>query len=340
MGSAATRAKRTSAIRPGPEPVPAPRPARGHVVLLFLDGVGLGEPDPAINPLAAVATPVLDGLIGARADIFALARQAGDVVFRPVDATLGHEGLPQSATGQTAILTGLNGADIMDRHYGPWPGPTLVKVLQQGTLFHAGEAADGAALANTFPPGYFASLGQRRRRPNAPVVAARAAGLALRGLEEYQAGTAVAPDLDGSGLARLQDSVRAGLLPTGVAGTAATLARLADRYSFTFVDVWVTDHYGHARDVAGARRFLATLDALLDLLVHDAAGPVAAGATLVITSDHGNLEDLSVKGHTRNLVPLLAVGPGAAEFSGADSLLDLAPAVRRVMADAGSPVSG
>ncbi|HLU83653.1 MAG TPA: hypothetical protein VKZ43_09645 [Trueperaceae bacterium] len=293
----------------------------------------MGEPDPAINPLAAAALPVLTRLVGSQPDRLAPAYSSGAVVFRPVDATLGHEGLPQSATGQTTILTGLNGADIMNGHYGPWPGPTLTRSLQQGTLFHDAEARHGAALANTFPPRYFATQDRRRRhRPNAPVVAARAAGVRLRGVDDYQAGTAIAPDLVGAGLARLAEPALAGTVPAGVTGTAATLTRLAAEYSFTFVDVWVTDGFGHDRDMRRAVGFLETLDALLALLVDDPLGPVAAGATLLITSDHGNLEDLSVKGHTRNHVPLLAAGPGASEFAGATSLLDVAPGVRRVIA--------
>jgi len=303
--------------------------------------VGLGDPDPTINPLAAVELPVLTRLVGARPDRLAPPHAAGDVVFRPIDATLGHDGLPQSATGQTSILTGLNGADIMSGHYGPWPGPSLTKSLQSGTLFHDGEAAGGSALANTFTPRYFITEGRRRHRPNAPVVAARAAGVRLRGLDDYHGGTAIAPDLDGTGLARLGEPGPAGpAAPTGAAaagvtGTAATLTRLAAEYSFTFVDVWVTDGYGHDRNATDAARFLVTLDALLGLLVDDPGGPVAAGATLLVVSDHGNLEDLGVKGHTRNHVPLLAAGPGAVEFVGATSLLDVAPGVRRVMTGGG-----
>src|SRR5690606_26496011 len=113
-------------------------------------------------------------------------------------------------------------------HYGPWPGPTLTKALLHGTLFHDGAARKGSALANTYPPPYFASTGRRRRyRPNAPVVAARAAGVRLRGLDDYKSGAAVAPDLDGAGLARREAPALAGMAPAGVAGTAATLTRLA-----------------------------------------------------------------------------------------------------------------
>jgi phosphopentomutase len=35
------------------------------------------------------------------------------------------------------------------------------------------------------------------------------------------------------------------------------------------------------------------------------------GATVVVCSDHGNIEDSAFKGHTTNPVPLLVVGPGA-----------------------------
>src|SRR5690606_13800037 len=182
----------------------------GRVILLFLDGVGLGDADPAINPLAAARMPVLTRLIGATPVATAQSRSAVNVVYRPIDATLGHDGLPQSATGQATILTGLNGADIMNGHYGPWPGPTLIETLSRGTLFHDAASSGGAALANVYPPRYFATEGRRRFRPNAPVVAARAAGVRLRGLDDYVAGQAVAPDLVGTGLARMPEGGSSG----------------------------------------------------------------------------------------------------------------------------------
>ena len=52
-----------------------------------------------------------------------------------------------------------------------------------------------------------------------------------------------------------------------------------------------------------------------------------AGATLILTSDHGNIEDSTSRSHTRNPVPLLAVGPLAAEFSNLSSILDVTPRI-------------
>jgi len=300
----------------GPARAGAPLP--DSVLFVFLDGVGLGVGDPTLNPLAAAAMPFLREVLAGP-----LTKETAEVtspalVYRRLDATLGVEGLPQSATGQTTLLTGVNGARAMGRHYGPWPGPTLRAVLERGTLFGSGLELRGSVLANAYPPQYFAWLGDRRHRPNAPVVAATAAGLELRDMGAYRAGLAVAADVDGARFAHMDPS----LAPQGAAGAASTLIHLTSAASFVFFDVWPTDALGHARDFTGARGLLARVDELLRHLA-------ASGITVVVTSDHGNIEDVTSGRHTLNEVPLLVFGPGAHEFAGATSLLDVAPAIRR-----------
>ena len=54
-----------------------------------------------------------------------------------------------------------------------------------------------------------------------------------------------------------------------------------------------------------------------------------SNTTLVITSDHGNLEDVSVKTHTRNPVPLIAMGPSAYAFDAVRDLSGITPAILR-----------
>ncbi|MDX1740430.1 MAG: peptidase, partial [Rhodothermales bacterium] len=54
-----------------------------------------------------------------------------------------------------------------------------------------------------------------------------------------------------------------------------------------------------------------------------------SNTTLLLTSDHGNLEDLSVKTHTRNPVPFVALGPAAHDFAEVRSILDVTPAILR-----------
>lgn len=292
------------------------------VLFLFLDGVGLGAADPATNPFAAAHTPFLEALLGGRVTRD-LAERRGPASFSRLDATLGYGGLPQSATGQATLLTGHNGAEAMNGHYGPWPGPTLKALLDRGTLFHEVVAAGGSAgLVNAYPDGYFQALDRGRLKVNVPVYAARAAGLALADLAAYRQGEALAADLTGAYLASLDPALKR--LEPEAAGRR--LARLAAAFDLCFFDLWLTDRVGHRGSFEEAVALVATLDRFLAGLV-----PALGEVTLVVTSDHGNLEDKSVHTHTTAPVPLLALGPKAEAFAGLDRLEQVAPAVREAL---------
>jgi bisphosphoglycerate-independent phosphoglycerate mutase (AlkP superfamily) len=79
----------------------------------------------------------------------------------------------------------------------------------------------------------------------------------------------------------------------------------------------------------GAIRLLETLDRVIGGLLEETA---RSNLLVLITSDHGNLEDLSHRGHTRNPVPTLLIGPRERRVrfaSGIKDLTDIAPAVLR-----------
>ena len=96
------------------------------VIMVFLDGVGLGRDDPATNPLARPDTvPGLERLTLHRLvarDFPWIGESCGGVA---VDATLGIPGLPQSATGQAALLTSVNASALLGRHQNGFPGVRL-----------------------------------------------------------------------------------------------------------------------------------------------------------------------------------------------------------------------
>jgi len=297
--------------------------------------VGLGEPDPLRNPFAAAHAPTLTALAGGP-----WLRDLGRVsepgrAVSALDATLGHPGRPQSATGQSTLLTGRDAVAVMGGPYGPWPGPRLRAFLERDTLFHDAAAAApgvGAALANAYPDAYLEALARptgRHRRARAPaaVVAARAADVPLRGREAWAAGRAVAPDFDGGGWQRSASG--GGVQRHGVGDVgreARRLAALAADHPLTYLDVWVTDQVGHRAELATATALVERLDRFVAALL----AALASRVTLVVTSDHGNLEDALDRRHTHAEVPLIAVGPGAAAFAGARDLRDVATAVRAV----------
>ena len=202
----------------------------------------------------------------------------------------------------------------MGRHYGPWPGPTLKRTLDKGTLFAEVVSAGGrAVLANAFPPGYFLALSEGKQKVNVPVYAAQQAGVKLLTQTDYEAGNAVSADLDGQYLGEPQPLAEAG----------ARLARITAEADLTFFDFWLSDTAGHRWTFAEAVKLTEKLDGFLAGVV-----PALGSTTLLLTSDHGNLEDKSTRSHTRNPVPLLAVGPHADVFRNVASLLEVAPALR------------
>ena len=205
----------------------------------------------------------------------------------------------------------------MGRHYGPWPGPTLKRILDKGTIFSEVAATGGrVVLANAFPPGYFRALETGKQKVNVPVYAAQQAGVPLLTQTDYEAGNAVSADLDGRYLG----------VPQPLAEAGARLAHIAARADLTFFDFWLSDTAGHRWTFSESVKLIEKLDGFLAGVV-----PALDETTLLLTSDHGNLEDKATKSHTRNPVPLLAVGPHAGVFGGATSLLGVAPALRHIL---------
>ena len=81
-----------------------------------------------------------------------------------IDPNLGVPGLPQSATGQSALLTGINVPAAIGEHYGPKPNQPVRDQLAKGTLFSQLTARGyRAALLNAYPDGYFSGVNSGKR---------------------------------------------------------------------------------------------------------------------------------------------------------------------------------
>jgi hypothetical protein len=283
-------------------------------LLLFVDGVGLA-PAAAGNPLARVPMPALAAILGGPLTLESVGARP-DARLDPLDATLGVPGLPQSATGQTALFTGENAPALLGRHVSAYPGPRLAELLASHSLLARAERAGAAAtFANPFPAGYFAEVEAGRRRHSATTLAALAMERPLRTLEELAAGAACTWDVTGEAFAAL------GVARVEPEEAGARLARLAGRHRLTLWETFMTDLAGHRRFGWTAERALARLDGLL-------AGIRSArveGLTVLLFSDHGNLEESGHDRHTRNPVPLLSFGPHAAALAGLSRIDELAP---------------
>jgi hypothetical protein len=307
-----------------------PARERGAVLIVFVDGVGLG-PDAPGNPFADRPLPALAELAGGRLVAGCARVESGRTVCE-VDATLGVDGLPQSGTGQTTLFTGVNAAQALGRHVPAFPGPRLRAIIEaEGLLGKAVRAGRGVAFANAFTPSYLRDLAAGTRRPSVTVHAALAADVALRSEAELLRDEAVTWDLE-------RDFYRRAVGDHVAASTAAAagrhLAAVASRPDLTLYETFLTDLAGHGRVQLGAGEAIERVDRFLGGLL----AALDPRLTLVVCSDHGNVEEPEHGRHTRNPVPLIAVGPEAAAFAGLRSIVELTPAVLRAL-DVSSPAA-
>lgn len=292
-------------------------------ILLFLDGVGLGAPQ-AENPLAnPTSMPWLQQFLGVPL-LAGYSVHRDTLLFQPIDACLGVPGLPQSATGQTTLYTGQNAAQFLGRHQTGFANGRLRTLIEASGMFKQVLAlGKTATLANAYSQMYFDAIATRRLRYSVCTLLNLTAGLPFRMEADYAQGEAIFWDITGDlAPARGLDSPP---ITAEVAGER--LARLGSQHHLTLFESYLTDFAGHNQDYDQAIQVLQRVDAFIAHLITALTPEV----TLVICSDHGNIEDVSTKHHTFNAVPLIVVGSGARQFATVQSLVGVTPCILHAM---------
>ncbi len=295
-----------------------------RVCFVFLDGVGLGLDDDA-NPLARVCMPTVRRLLG-RPLINGPAVEMPRLLFRPLDASLGVEGLPQSATGQTTLFTGVNAAKAVGRHVSAFPTAALREIIVEHSLLkRAVEMGRRATFANAYSPQYWDRVKERRFRHSATTWVNMAAGLEFRSFDDLARGRAVYWDITHWILHQRNGRYPIPLIEPEEAGRR--LAALTAEHDLVLYESFLPDLVGHRRLDVAPESVVKLIDRFLaGLLDH-----LPEGATMVLSSDHGNIEDTRTKAHTYHPVPLLVIGPGTAAFRDARSICDVTPAILRLL---------
>lgn len=303
-----------------------------RVALLFTDGVGVGPRDPVVNPLARGAflqSQFLDGS-GERLD---------DGLRFDLDATFGLPGRPQSATNQVSLLTGEAAPLVLGRHLAGYPNEALRQLVATRSLpRRVREAGRTISLTNAYPLAWLDALGlphrgstdgvpalperfRRRLRPSASALAFSAAGTDFRTFSGAQTGDGLLQDVDGRHAAR-----RGWTVPTRTPEEAARVFwRLAG--DFTLFEHFLSDEAGHAQDAAAAMDAISTFDQFARAVI--ASRP--SDTVVLVTSDHGNVEDSSSRQHTRHPVALLAFGAERDAFRGVGTLAEVGARIATVL---------
>jgi hypothetical protein len=294
-----------------------------------MDGVGMGNDDPDVNPFVTANLPNLTALLGNNWYLQGNGRlTTSRASLIPTDANLDMPLKPQSATGQATILTGRNVPQLVGEHYGPKPNPAVAEVIKQGTLFSEIVAAGGeAALITPYPQRFFDGINSGKHLLSSVPLAATSAGLALMGVEELRNGRAVSPGFTNEAWRTHLGYSNMPELSLFAAGQR--IAAIARTYHFSFFEHWPSDRAGHRGSLADAVKHLEVIDEAIGSLLDawdDEHG------LLIITSDHGNIEDKSQRQHTYNPVPTILVGQNHTAFAPEiNDLTDIAMVVRRYL---------
>ncbi len=290
-----------------------------RIVFIFIDGLGVGENELQKNPCAHPEIQLFKFFLN---DLFPKT-VLFDGMVKPIDAQLGVPGLPQSATGQAALFTGINTAKLLNIHLSGFPNQELRTIIEKHSIhIKLKNIGKRPAFINVYRPIFF------EKGPEALVrflsvtsIANWKAGLQFFSFDHLLSEQAIYHDFTNFELIK-----RGFHVPKFTAEKAGQiLAHSSQKYDFCLYEYFKTDWAGHGQDMTQAVQLLVQLERFIFTFLND----TDLSSTLVIlTSDHGNIEDLSVKTHTFNPVPMLAWGTHKEELlTPIESLIDIIPSL-------------
>ena len=289
-------------------------------LLFFIDGLGIGTRGP-FNPL--------DNLPNA-APLAVFQNETPETflngVVVPTDPRLGIEGRPQSASGQTTILTGINAPATIGYHKQGFPNKSLLEIISQHSIFHQLNKAgvEPVTFANAYTSRFF---DERPRWISATTAAVEAAGLRFRTVDDVRNDAAVFMDFTNRILIERGEDVA----ERSEQEAAAVLANIVAQNRFTLYEYFITDKVGHAQDMDLAKSVLTSLALFIrELLIK----LDLERTTVILTSDHGNIEDLSSRNHTLHAVPTIVWGAQRERTAARiNNLADITPAIVALLTD-------
>ena len=302
-----------------------------RVLLIFIDGVGLGDPLP-VNPFFFTETPSLQALLqGGPLCRGSAGLHDQRATLQALDACLGVNGLPQSATGQATIFSGVNAPRCLGAHLNGFPNRALREMLAEKGIFkQLKQQGYSCTFANAYRPPFFEllPLGLPGLHYSCSTLVTYYGDLPFHSLEQLREGKALYMDIDHTLLGQMEENIEQITPEEG----GQRLAGICEGYDFTLFEYFLSDLAGHSADYAQAGRVVETLDRFIG----SAARLLNPQETLLmVTSDHGNLEDLRHSEHTENPVPALLVGDEGLRRAIAPGMRDLThilPAVQAALA--------
>ena len=281
-----------------------------NILMVFLDGVGIGNKDYEFNPFFKYGFNTFQNIFGDIPTKNNSRLTDGKKYIFPTDANLGVEGLPQSGTGQASLFCGFNASKFVGKHFGPYPFSTTVPILKkESILVYFKEKFNSSYFANAYPKVFFDYVNSGRSRLSVTTLTCQLAGIRLNKVSELRSASALTAELTNE---RWNSRLGYKLKVIKPKTAARRLLRISAKYKFTLYEYYLTDHLGHLRMANEFERLFTEVDEFLFTLLTEIN---SKKMTMIICSDHGNLEDLSKKTHTRNPALTITAGKSAKEIS-------------------------
>ena len=263
----------------------------------FIDGLGIGKNDNN-NPVSDLFKKPLDGNL--LTDIKEAVFFNGGVAV-PVDPIQGVAGIPQSATGQTSLYTGINAQKILGYHLTAIPNKKLIRLIRERNIMKIlKNKGISVTSANMYSEEYFQQRSKMRKNMfPVSTLSIQTADISFRMIPDYQNGKALFADITN----RLINEKGYNIDIISPEEGAERAKNILNEYDAVFYEYFMTDIYGHKRnrDAMELRKneLNCFLIKLLDLTKND------PDTSVLVISDHGNAEDFSTGDHTLNKVPFL-----------------------------------
>ena len=278
---------------------------RPKIIYLFIDGIGLGKNDLNTNPFTKYAQSYLSVLGGVKSKLEL--REKWYCI--PTDPNLGVKGIAQSATGQCSLWTGVNGPLSMGFHKTGFPGPTLIEIINKFSIIKIfKEQGLNATLLNAYSPVYLDYLLKRPRYRSVSSHLQLASGQKLLTFEDLKKNKAIYMDYTLEFLKNYYPDFANEFEIIKAEVSGKRIVELVQNYDLVIHEFFLSDKAGHKKNWELAKWCIETIEKMLNGLIENLD---TSRELLLITSDHGNMEDLSIETHTQNLVPTFAYGYNA-----------------------------
>ena len=285
--------------------------------MIFIDGVGIGEKDYEFNPFFKYGFKIFNEIFQETPYKQNSFLEKNEMYVFPTNAKLGIKGLPQSGTGQVSIFCGMNAPKFVGKHFGPFPYSTTIPIIAEKNIFRTyKELGKSAYFANAYPKVFFDYLKSGKTRLSTTSLSCRLSGIKLNSITDLRQSKAITAEITNE---RWNRKLKYQLKVISPETAARRLLRIACKHDFTLYEFFHTDHLGHGRIADEFEAIYNHLDRFLFTILSELNKDEM---TLVICSDHGNFEDLSVKTHTMNPALTITAGKNAKQL--ADSIKDLA----------------